>query len=60
MSKRLLWGLALIAVSVLILLLNTKGHVAVYVWPGVALSLMKSIAFLIFITIGVTIGILLK
>ena len=60
MSKRLLWGLLLIAVSVIILILHTRGSVDITILPNVAIATLKSIAFLIFIAIGVTIGLLLK
>ncbi len=60
MSKRLLWALLLIAVSVIILILNSRGSVDITILPKVAITMVKSIAFLIFVSIGVTIGILLK
>jgi hypothetical protein len=60
MSKRLLWALLLIAVSVIILILNSRGSVDITILPKVDITMVKSIAFLIFVSIGVTIGILLK
>ena len=60
MSKRLLWALLLIALSVIVLILNTRGSVDIYILPKVAIATLKSIAFLVFIAIGVTIGVLLK
>ena len=60
MSKHVLYALLLIAVCVIILIMNTHGSVEITLLPKVALSMVKSIAFLVFIALGVTIGVLLK
>lgn len=60
MSKRLLWALLLIAVSVIILILNSRGSVDITILPKVTVDAVRSIAFLFFISVGVTIGLLLK
>lgn len=59
MSKRLLWALLLIAVTVILLILNTKGNVSLNLIVG-SLEMTKAIAFLLFTSTGVVIGILLK
>lgn len=59
MSKRLLWALLLIAVTVILLILNTKGNVSLNLIVG-PLEMTKAIAFLLFTSTGVVIGILLK
>ena len=60
MNKRLLWALLLIAVSVIVLIFNAGGKVSIAVLPGVDVSMLKSIAFLLFVATGVVIGVLLK
>ena len=60
MSKRLLWALLLIAVSVIILIMNTGASVSIVLLPNIAITTIKALAFLIFIAVGVVIGILLK
>jgi hypothetical protein len=61
MSKRLLWALLLIAVSVILLILNTRGSVDLYVLPNVAIKhMMTSVAFFFFTGVGVAIGLLLR
>jgi len=60
MSKRLLWALLLIAVSVIILIMNTGDQVSIVLLPKVAITTIKSLAFLLFIAVGVVIGVLLK
>lgn len=59
MSKRLLYALLMIAVSVIILLLNTGSSVSVSL-RFAQISAMKSLVFLIFLVTGVVIGLLLK
>ena len=60
MSKRLLWALLLIAVSVIILIMNTGASVSIVLLPNIAITTIKALAFLIYIAVGVVIGILLK
>jgi hypothetical protein len=60
MNKKLLWALLLIAVAAIILILNTSGRVSITVLPGVTFEWIRSIAFLVFISAGVAIGLLLK
>jgi hypothetical protein len=60
MNKRLLSALIIIALSVIILILNTAGRVSIVVLPGFDVSTVKSIAFLVFISLGVVIGLLLR
>ena len=60
MTKRLLWALLLIAFSVIILILNAGGQVSITLLPKVDIHTIKSVAFLIFLSIGVIIGLLLK
>jgi len=59
MSKKLLYALLIIAASVIVLLLNTGSRVAVSLHFA-ELSAMKSLVFLVFIVIGVVVGVLLK
>lgn len=59
MSKRLLWALLLIALTAILLILNTKGSVSLNLVFG-ALKMTTAVALLLFTSIGVTIGILLK
>lgn len=59
MNKKVLYALLLIAVTVIILILNTGGRVGVSL-HFFDISAAKSIIFLFFIVIGVTIGLLLK
>jgi len=60
MNKRLVWALVILAVAVLVLIFN-RGSVSVDL-PLVRSSIsgMKSIVFLVFMGIGVAIGLLLK
>jgi len=58
MSKKLLYALIIIALSVIVLIFN-RGHVEIDLLVA-TITVLKSIAFLIFIGIGVLIGILLK
>ncbi len=62
MSKRLLWALLLIAVSIIILVSNTRGSVSVNLLPGLDLAItgMKALVYLGFLATGVIIGILVK
>jgi hypothetical protein len=60
MNKRLLWALLLIALSVIVLILNSGQSVSITILPKVALSTVKSLAFLMFIGTGVIIGLLLR
>jgi len=60
MSKRLLWALLLIAVSAIVLIMNTGDDVAIFLLPRIAITTVKALAFLIFIATGVVIGVLLK
>jgi hypothetical protein len=59
MSRRLTTGLILIGVSVLILLLNTHGKVSIS-FVLFDISILKSVAFLFFLGVGVFIGALLR
>ena len=59
MSKRLLYALLMIAVSVIVLLLNTGSSVSVSL-RFAQISAMKSLVFLVFLVTGVVIGLLLK
>ena len=59
MSKRFIAGLSLIGLAVLILLLNSKGKVDVE-FVLFELRILKSVAFLFFIGVGVFIGALLR
>ncbi|MFC1498097.1 hypothetical protein ACFLS1_06475 [Verrucomicrobiota bacterium] len=59
MNKRLLYALILIALSVIILIFNTRGRVDINLILG-TIEPIRAIAFLIFIGIGVLIGVLLK
>jgi hypothetical protein len=59
MSKRFVMGLSLIGVAVLILLLNSKGKVDIE-FALFQLTMLKSIAFLFFIGVGIFIGALLR
>ncbi len=59
MSRRLLSALLLIAVTVIVLLLNTGGHVAVSL-KFFDLSGARAVVFFLFTAIGVAIGLLLK
>ncbi|MDP6525879.1 MAG: hypothetical protein QGI24_08565 [Kiritimatiellia bacterium] len=59
MSKRLLWALLLIALTAILLILNTKGAVSLNLVFG-DLKMTTAVALLLFTSIGVTIGILLK
>jgi len=58
-SKRFIAGLSLIGLAVLILLLNSKGKVDVE-FVLFELRILKSVAFLYFIGVGVFIGALLR
>ncbi|MFO7871135.1 MAG: hypothetical protein R6V03_06850 [Kiritimatiellia bacterium] len=62
MSKRLLWALLLIALSVIVLLVNVNaGAVSIFLLPKIAIGPMsQSVAFLTFMIVGAVIGILLK
>ena len=62
MSRRLLWALLLIAISVIILIANTSGRATVGLIPGLSLDLsgIRAIIYFCFISLGVVIGILLK
>ena len=59
MSKKLSISLAVIALTVLVLLFNSRDNLTVNLIAG-DLKLLKSLWLLIFTGIGVSIGILLK
>ena len=59
MSKRFVMGLSLVGVAVLVLLLNSKGNVSIE-FVLFELTMLKSVAFLFFIGVGVFIGALLR
>jgi hypothetical protein len=59
MSKRFVMGLSLVGLAVLILLLNSKGNVSIE-FVLFELTMLKSVAFLVFIGVGVFIGALLR
>jgi hypothetical protein len=59
MNKNLLWALLLLVISILVLIFN-KGSVSVDLPFHLSVSGMKSIVFLVFMSIGVAIGVLLK
>ncbi len=59
MSRRLIFGLVMIGVTVLILLLNTQGKVAIN-FVLFELTVLKSVAFLFFLSVGVFIGALVR
>lgn len=59
MSKRLLYALILIALSVVVLILN-RGSVDVQIPFATIPNALKSIVFLVFLGVGVVIGVLLK
>ena len=59
MSKRFVMGLSLVGLAVLILLLNSKGNVSIE-FVMFELTMLKSVAFLFFIGVGVFIGALLR
>ena len=59
MSRRLITGLILIGVSVLILLLNAHGKVSIE-FGLFDITVLKSVAFLFFLGVGVFIGAVLK
>jgi len=58
MSKKLLWALVIMALSVIVLIFN-RGSVSVDLLFA-QVSALKSIVFLVFMGIGVAIGVLLK
>lgn len=58
MSKKLLYALVVIALSVIVLIFN-RGSVSVNLLFA-EISALKSVVFLVFIGIGVAIGVLLK
>lgn len=60
MSKKILWLLLLIVLMAVVLIFNARGSVKVVLFPGLAFSLIKSVAFLIFMGVGVVMGILLR
>jgi hypothetical protein len=59
MSRRFLSSVILIGITILILLLNTNGKVSLN-FVIFDISLLKSIAFLFFLGVGVFIGALLR
>ncbi len=59
MSRRLITGLILIGVSVLILLLNTHGKVSIE-FGLFDITVLQSVAFLFFLSVGIFIGAILK
>ncbi|MBT3191784.1 MAG: hypothetical protein HN341_04450 [Verrucomicrobia bacterium] len=59
MSRRFTTGLILIGVSILILLLNTHGKVDIS-FVLFEIRILKSVAFLFFLGVGVFIGALLR
>lgn len=59
MSKRFVMGLSLVGLAVLVLLLNSKGNVSIE-FVLFELTMLKSVAFLFFIGVGVFIGALLR
>ncbi len=58
MSKRLLYALIIMALTVIVLIFN-RGHVSINLFFG-TIDAFKPIAFFVFVGIGVVIGILLK
>ena len=60
MTRKLLWALLLIALTVIVLILNTGRQVPVGILPGVELRAIGSFVYLTFVIIGVAIGLLLK
>lgn len=59
MSKRFLWGLLLIAVSVIVLLLNGRGNASVS-FGIFDLSAARGIVYFAFLSMGVAIGVLIR
>jgi hypothetical protein len=59
MSKRFLTGLILIAVTVVVLLLNSNGHVTLD-FRLFTVDMIKAFAFLSFLVTGVVLGFLLR
>jgi hypothetical protein len=59
MKKSLLWAFLLMAITVLVLIFN-KGSVSVDLPFHFTVSGLKSIVFLVFVSIGLAIGVLLK
>lgn len=61
MSKRMLWALVLIGLTVLVLILNTGGRpIEVNLGFGFALSQIRAIIYLAFVAVGVVIGVLVR
>jgi len=60
MSKKVLYALTILGISVVVLIINARGgRVAINLLFD-TISPLKSIAFLVFMAIGVAIGALLK
>lgn len=59
MTKRLLYGLILIALMILVLLMNTKGTIDLNIGFDIK-DVPKAVMLFIFTGLGVVIGILIK
>ena len=59
MSKRFMWGLLLIALTVVVLLLNSNGNVALD-FRIFKVEMLKSFAFFAFLATGVVLGFMLR
>lgn len=59
MTKRFMSGLILIGIAVLVLIFNAGGDVSINLLVA-KISVVKSVAFFVFLGAGVVIGILLR
>ena len=59
MSRKLLWALLLIALSIIVLIFNTGSSVSVSL-RFLDIHAGKSLIFFVFMAVGIIIGILLK
>ena len=59
MTTRFMWGLLIIALTVVILLLNSNGHVAID-FRIFKVEMLKSFAFFAFLATGVVLGFMLR
>ena len=59
MNKKVLYALLILALTVIVLLLNTGSKVSISL-RFAEISAMKALVFLFFTTIGVIVGVLLK
>ncbi len=59
MSKRLIWALVLIGLTVVVLLFNTDGKVSVEL-VNYTIRYSRAVVYLGFTVVGVVIGLLLK